>query len=96
MFALVEEYNDKEAFKPFEQNIKKVTNIGTYGAVYSAAIQLDRNQENRHLELIESLREVIQQVREEIHTVRIELNDAKMDLANIAVSALLIYKIFLF
>ena len=76
---------DKEAFKPFEQNTKKVQIIGTYGAIYSAVIQLDRNAEERQLEAIEHMKEFIQNVREELHEMRAELFEAKMDIAAVVV-----------
>jgi len=82
----VTEYEDKEAFKPFEQNMKKVQVMGTYGAIYSAVIQLDRNAEERQLEAIEHMKEFIGQVREELHEMRAELFEAKMDIAAVVVS----------
>lgn len=42
----------QEAFRPFEQNLKKVNVIGTYGAIYSVGIQIDRNSEMRQGKLL--------------------------------------------
>ena len=39
----------KDAFKPFEQNLKKQTSVGTYGAMYTVGIQLDKHHEMRQV-----------------------------------------------
>jgi len=85
ILGLTEEYKDKDAFKPFEQNIKKQTAVGTYGAVYSATIQMDRNSEDRQVELVAHMKEFFQQVREELHMLRSEIMETKMEVNNIMV-----------
>ena len=86
----------QDAFRPFEQNLKKVNIVGTYGAIYSVGIQIDRNSEMRQgnlqlranlkltsilAELVDCMRELFQQVREEIHTLRVELSEVRAELS---------------
>ena len=74
--------------------------VGTYGAIYSVGIQVDRNAEMRQgtvklveicfktykAEMVGCMRELFQQVREEIHALRIELSEVKAELQNLTVS----------
>jgi len=57
--------------------------MSTAGCIYTAAILLDKNAEDRQKELCEIMKEFVQQVREELHFVKADIAEARQEIANI-------------
>ena len=62
--------------------------MSTNGCIYTAAIMLDKNSEDRQKELCEIMKEFIQQVREELHFVKADVAEARQEIANISAALL--------